>query len=490
MTVIAKRSLAFAILGLLSYASVALAGNTEEYCYDDPWYAYQGKYCEEIAKKGLCDEKLGDGDIIGEVYCPVSCDTCYKTYDESYLVTTKDCYEYGESIEATYANVNPHGHDAVAIYPIDDVAYDKTPYLWKWLCDGGDEGHYCKCFYGSIIMNGDTAYGTWPLEKKSYKIVLKRAGPYEEIIASDTFKVGDCSTHKPTPSPTKHVYPTAKPVPAPTPSPTKYHTDYPTYYHTDYPTECEDVVYSDLDCYGKGELIEVYFDQCWAKPYDWIAIYPGYFSGDDLPEETLVPWQFVCGDQWCSEKGEYGFVTFKDDTTGPWPLTPGPYKAFLIREGEAPYAAVAESYEFWVKEKVEECYDHYPTPAPSKHDCTSYVSTVVECYDTDDTGVLVDFKSCDAGSKDWIGIYYASDNPYDLGYPLAWAWIACGKDTDCDDSTAYSALDVIDVTGYVEFVGLPDGEYRAHLIKELYPFPGYEAEASSDKFFVKQLCYY
>lgn len=49
-------------------------------------------------------------------------------------------------------------------------------------------------------------------------------------------------------------------------------------------------------------------------------------------------------------------------------------------------------------------------------------------------------------------------------------------------------IDTIDIHGNVEFAGLPDGEYRAHLIKSLYPFPAYEAEASSGVFYIKDEC--
>jgi hypothetical protein len=94
-------------------------------------------------------------------------------------------------------------------------------------------------------MNGEMAYGTWPLGKQEqevmeYKVAIKRSGTLnvsccdcmlvngrlfpdaqcnlsKDIIASDTFKVGGCSGHKPVP--TKYL--TKKPTTKPTPSPTK-----------------------------------------------------------------------------------------------------------------------------------------------------------------------------------------------------------------------------------------------------------------------------
>jgi hypothetical protein len=75
------------------------------------------------------------------------------------------------------------------------------------------------------------------------------------------------------------------------------------------------------------------------------------------------------------------------------------------------------------------------------------------------------------GPKEWIGIYNADDYPHNLGYAIVWARITCGKDTDCNDGTAYSeALD--DLSGFIEFAKLPEGEYHAHLINSqnvLYP---------------------
>ena len=116
-----------------------------------------------------------------------------------------------------------------------------------------------------------------------------------------------------------------------------------------------------------------------------------------------------------------------------------------------------------------------------------FVTTSALCFDMYDASVIVDYKSCDAGKRDWIGIYHADDNPYDLGYPLDWTWIACKKDTDCGSDSAYSSA-LGDLTGSIEFVGLPHGAYRAHLIKHVYSFPSYEAEASSEVFYVKQEC--
>jgi hypothetical protein len=75
----------------------------------------------------------------------------------------------------------------------------------------------------------------------------------------------------------------------------------------------------------------------------------------------------------------------------------------MIREGEPPYTAVGDGYNSWVKNSVDECIDRHPYPTPSPHeptttypppspikptphptdhkpDCSSYVTTDMQCY--------------------------------------------------------------------------------------------------------------
>jgi hypothetical protein len=170
------KSLLFVAIGLAWQVVTAAARNTDDYCYDDPEYLWQGKDCYEIAYTNHCDVVLGNGDQIGKVYCPVSCDMCNEHYEESYLMVSKDCYEPGEDIVATFANVDPHNTDALAIWPYDEehpVHYSTSPTLWKWLCLG--EGDNCLSYYGEITMN-DYDSGEWPLPKGPYIMILKRGG--------------------------------------------------------------------------------------------------------------------------------------------------------------------------------------------------------------------------------------------------------------------------------------------------------------------------
>lgn len=168
--------LLLATVALTGQVALTLAGNTPDYCYDDPLYVWQGKDCYEIAHADKCDVVLGNGDKIGEIYCPVSCEMCHEKYEDSYLMASKDCFEYGEDIVASFANVDPHKRDAIAIWPYDEehpVHYSTSPILWKWLCYG--DGENCLSYYGEIVMNG-YASGEWPLSKGSYIMILKRGG--------------------------------------------------------------------------------------------------------------------------------------------------------------------------------------------------------------------------------------------------------------------------------------------------------------------------
>jgi hypothetical protein len=448
-----KLTLFAVAFGVTCFFASTLAGNTMDYCYDDPDYVWHGKYCDEIADSRHCDVVFDNGDTIGEVYCPVSCNMCEDEYDESYLITSKNCYGHAEDIVASFANVDPDKSDAVAIWPYDEehpVHYSTQPILWKWLCYG--EGSNCLSYYGEIVLN-EYADGDWPLPKGPYIIILKKggkfvlprcgvgnffillyvltilsriSGPLEDIKASDIFEVGDCGEH---PS----SKPTPKPSPKPTPKPTP--KSYPTYSPTEYPT------YKPYPTYSPTEFPTY-------KPYPTYSPteYPTY-----KPYPTYSPTEYP---------------TYKPKPT-PKP-TPRPTK----------------------KPTPHPTSKSRPTPYPTHDDyeCTDALTTDMECYDGSYDAVVVDFKICDPHIKDWIGIFDASDDPHDLGEAVAWAWTVCASMHDCEESYDDESLDN---TGYVEFLGLPDGEYRAHLIKHLYPSnSGYEAEASSGVFYVKDECVY
>jgi hypothetical protein len=177
-----KRILFAVTVGVACNIALTLAENTKDYCYDDPDFVWHDRDCEEIAESKHCTVVLDDGDKIGEVYCPVSCDMCDEEYDESYLLTSKECYGHAEDIAAVFANVDPHKSDAVAIWPYDEedpVHYSTEPLLWKWLCYG--EGSNCLSYYGEIVLN-QYADGEWPLPNGDYIIILKKGGEFFLVL--------------------------------------------------------------------------------------------------------------------------------------------------------------------------------------------------------------------------------------------------------------------------------------------------------------------
>jgi hypothetical protein len=172
-----KSTILVLAIGLIARATWVFGG--VPYCSDDPDYFWQGMNCDDVVYTNHCVTKLGNGDVIGELYCPVSCDKCIDHYDTSFISLKKECFNYGEDIKAFYANTNPHGTDIIAIYPHDEVYYDTAPLLWLYLCDPSDNGYYCKSYYGEKTFNGMNGEGTWPLKLGNYQIVLKKAGKFE-----------------------------------------------------------------------------------------------------------------------------------------------------------------------------------------------------------------------------------------------------------------------------------------------------------------------
>jgi hypothetical protein len=298
----------------------------------------------------------------------------------------------------------------------------------------------------------------------------RTSGPLEDIKASDIFEVGNCGkkptphpVSKPTPKPTPKSYPTYSPTdyptykPYPTYSPTEYPTykPYPTYSPTDYPS------YKPYPTYSPTE-------------YPTYKPYPTY-SPTEYP--TYKPYPTYSPTEYPTYKPYPTYSPTEYPTYKPYPTdSPTEYPTYKPYPTDSPTEYPT--------------YKPEPTPKPTKHEeCSSSLTTDMECYDGSYDAVVVDFKICDPHIIDWIGIFHASDDPHDLDEAVAWAWVFCESvDDDCEDSYDDESLDT---NGYVEFIGLPDGEYRAHLIKHVYPSSsGYKAEASSGVFYVKDECVY
>jgi hypothetical protein len=380
---------------------------THEACADDPDYKNGGssfKDCDWVHETNHC-HRYDNGKLIGEVYCPVTCDACIQTILSNSLLA-RDCYEYDEPIVVYFSNSNPRFDDWIGIYPdsADSNMLSADPDLWYWLCDG-DQGDRCKAKYGSIVFDESPHAGSWPLPPGDYRAILARedfgASYFVSYADSKSFTVKrsgrSCPqptphptpkptpapqhpgptphpTRKPTPAP-QHPGPTPHPTPKPTPAPqhpgpTPYPTPKPTP-APQHPGQCTgSFVYTDKDCYLEGEDIEVFFVQCDPRSDDWIGVYYSGVESSDLDRNYRL-WVWSCGNQDCRASVSTGDITFGDGYPNEagqdsWPLDDGyKYKVHLIHRSDAPYTSHAESNEFRVVGSLAQCTHPTPRPTPA-----------------------------------------------------------------------------------------------------------------------------
>jgi hypothetical protein len=172
---------------------------TQDICRDEPYYRYQlheEQDCRWVVESNACLQ-MDNENIVGAVYCPVSCDSCLATVQEP-TVSTKKCYEYGDVIEAFFTNSSPEQDDWIALYEDTDLA-DATnlgqPSAWVWLC--GTQHDQCKVSYGGFSFGKDVqSHGkgakSWPLDPGMYQAVLARrnsGGPYASYASSESFEI-------------------------------------------------------------------------------------------------------------------------------------------------------------------------------------------------------------------------------------------------------------------------------------------------------------
>jgi hypothetical protein len=186
-------------LSLLAAVQVQAA---EDICRDEPYYRnqlHEERDCRWVVEFDACSQ-MDNENVIGDVYCPVSCNSCLSAVQES-TVSTKQCYEYGDVIEASFTNSSPEDHDWIALYQddtdlVDDITNLGQPSAWVWLC--GNQHDKCKVSYGSFSFGKDVqSHGkgakSWPLDPGMYKAVLARrnirGGPYPSYAMSESFEI-------------------------------------------------------------------------------------------------------------------------------------------------------------------------------------------------------------------------------------------------------------------------------------------------------------
>jgi hypothetical protein len=486
-------------------------------CHDDPHYRYGGfefKDCDWIKANKKCHLSMDDGMLIGAYYCSVSCGQCPDDVTIDSISVHSSCYEYGEDILASFTNKEPREDDWVAIYPASaDPTHLGFSALWLWLC--GTQNHFCKVLYGMVNFGAgplpENGTDSSPIPAGTYKAFLVRrnsGGPYSSYAESTNFVVkpaGQSCNSPPTPM---APYPAPQPAPQPGPQPG--------------PTpNCDEIIYTNKDCYVKGEAIAIFFAQCAPQPDDSVAVYYSTADDDDLGENYRL-WVWACGDQVCQGKAEVGAITFDDSNsheagTDVWPLNPSPvgYRVHLIRRNSGgPNVSYARSNLFYVVDGHETCggtppapqpalypapqptpqpAPHpapYPAPQPAPHpgpteQCENSVNTDAACYVEGNDEITIAFDNCNAQAQDWIGIYDADDHPVGLGYPLLWVW-ACGSQTCMEVADSGN---IVFGPGHSYETGhgawpLDDGHYRAHLIHGSSPTGHNVARASSEAFSV------
>jgi hypothetical protein len=299
------------------------------------------------------------------------------------------------------------------------------------------------------------------------------------------------------------VYSTREDKDAVTPAPHDSPTPAP---HSD----CDDnVIYTNKDCYVKGENIDVFFRQCSPEVDDWVGVYYSTEDNQDLGNDYRL-WVWACGNQVCQGTVEVGAITFdngypQEAGTDSWPLEASDetYQVHLIRRNSGgPYSSNAESNTFRVVDYHETCGTPpgptsaplpgptpapHPGPMPSPITCQNSIESDASCYVEDEDAITIMFSNCDPENMDWVGIFYSDDNPNQLGFPLFWVW-ACGTQ-QCTDSVSSGTI-VFDSgdpnESALDSWPLNDGNYRAHLIQGASPAGHYIAYASSDEFRVER----
>lgn len=133
-----------------------------------------------------------------------------------------------------------------------------------------------------------------------------------------------------------------------------------------------DDIYTDENCYVRGESIDVMFSQCNPLEDDWVGVYYSDADDNNLGDNYRL-WVWACGNQVCRGKVYVGSITFDagypvESGTDSWPLNAGrTYQVHLIRRNQGgPYSSYAMSNEFRVVPYGGSCtITPAPHPAPT-----------------------------------------------------------------------------------------------------------------------------
>ena len=183
-------------LALPSMALASSASNAS--CSDDPRELFHnGKpmHCQWLVENDKCNDPTSHkGKTIGQLFCPVTCNLCDLSVEETVVETSSTCYEWGQEIAIDFTNVETHHDDWLGIF---DAEADSTnlgsPLQWVWLT--GDNKLKARVKYGRVSFGADDLFdgaASWPLHPGSYKVAMSRrnhGGPYSSYAETQAFEI-------------------------------------------------------------------------------------------------------------------------------------------------------------------------------------------------------------------------------------------------------------------------------------------------------------
>ena len=421
------------------------------------------------------------------------------------LRLSQSTYTAGDTITVHWTNhVDAENDDFFAVYPAS-VSPDRLRdgILWTWTCNhqqGNDGCDRIPAPSGTVQLDATSVWNAdseWPLTPGTvYRVYLIRnlKTPFWEPLAvSERFRV----VAPPSTSSTRDDDTVARPETAsalPVSSVTR------------------GSVRADRSVIPFGQAFTIHFSNTdLAREDDWIGIYRSSAPSDRLGVPLL--WKWTCdrqGDE-CSTSRVTGQVRISqsavdEDADGRvWPLAPGRYTAYLLRNTRSPFWQVIEqSTSFLIQRNapptdnvVEEAPQPVPqpvpvpqpipvpepvpvpqpvpipqpvsVPAPMPNDVAlaGVRAERISFLPSESIWIEFDHVSSAALADDWIGIYHISFPSHQLEDALLWKW-TCNSDLLCPSPTVAGRVRLDAFSGWTATSPawpLAPGQYRAFLLR-------------------------
>ena len=241
------------------------------------------------------------------------------SYCHNSVEVARYCYEdhHPEKLKVYFENCHPEEKDWIGIYEAhhgylgDTAQWWGNSFMWQFAC-GSKQCHHPE-------DKGTLFFSNWwsDLENGKYKAYLFDNNSYHVKASSDTFEVGRCKNHRPSP-------PTRKPT-----------------------SHCRSSIEVASHCYSSRHPLKLrmFFENCHPKEKDWIGIYEAHHGhlGNTLKWwGNSFMWQFACGSKTCSYREHEGTLYFEDWWSS---LDNGKYKAYLFDNNGYEVKAVSDTFE-------------------------------------------------------------------------------------------------------------------------------------------------